>query len=140
MITPGCVCRSHHCRSPHVAYIEQMFLTRLRQPHSGTSFGRANLALHPTDPPPSTQTMIQRSKHTPRSQQTTNRPQNTKAYWLQPRRLVRARSNRTIGKKPVRPFSYAPSTQSHTFHADLSNTSLSYIDIIFLFISWSTSL
>ena len=31
----------------------------------------------------------------------------------------------------MRPFSYAPSTQSFTFHTDLSNPSLSYVTRIF---------
>jgi len=41
------------------------------------------------------------------------------------------RSNHTRGKKLVRPFSYALSIKSHTFHADLSTLSLLHIDLVF---------
>ena len=43
--------RSQDCRSPHVSYIEEMFLTRLRQPHSSMPPGLVNVILLPTDWP-----------------------------------------------------------------------------------------
>lgn len=48
--SPDFVCRSQHYRLPHGAYIEQIFLARLRQPHSSVPFGYLNLVPRPTDP------------------------------------------------------------------------------------------